>query len=256
MSNSKVSDEELSPLRFYEPGMNWNPVEKVILERRSNRVFKKDPLPDSMIRRILEAARFAPSAGNFQPWKFLVIKSPEILAKMEADARKKAIFFMRILDYTKSKFRRIFLKPIVKLIIRLMHNLLAPPVFYAMMMIAEGKLPTFHNAPVIILILYDKRGPGDPLVDAAIAGENIVLSAHSLGAGTCWTDFIKLLLHAPRARKWKKLFGIQYPYKLLNCICLGWPKGNWDGMVPREVQPVYWYEGSLKDKPRIEKQGE
>ncbi len=254
MSNSK--EGELSPLGVYNPGMNWNPVEKVILERRSNRVFKKDPLPDGMIRRILEAARFAPTAGNFQPWKFLVIKSPEILAKMEEDARKNAILFMRLLDYTKSKFRRIFLKPIVKLIIRFMHNLLAPPVFYALMMIAEGKLPTFHNAPVIIIILYDKRGPGAPATDAAIAGQNIVLAAHSLGAATCWTDFIKLIFKPPRARKWKKLFGIKFPYKLLNCICMGWPKGKWDGMVPREVQPVYWYEGSMKDTPRLEKQGE
>jgi len=41
-----------------------------------------------MIRRILEAGRFAPSAGNFQPWKFIVVNSPEMLVEMEKDAVK------------------------------------------------------------------------------------------------------------------------------------------------------------------------
>ncbi|MDI6742872.1 MAG: hypothetical protein QMD11_09035, partial [Smithella sp.] len=43
--------ETLSPLGKYVEGMPWNPVEKVILERRSIRAFKKEPLPDSMIKR-------------------------------------------------------------------------------------------------------------------------------------------------------------------------------------------------------------
>ncbi|MDI6742521.1 MAG: nitroreductase family protein, partial [Smithella sp.] len=94
-------DETLSPLGKYEEGMPWNPVEKVILERRSIRAFKKEPLPDSMIKRILEAGRYAPSAGNMQPWKFIVVNSPEILAEMEKDAQKVVRFFMFLLDYTR-----------------------------------------------------------------------------------------------------------------------------------------------------------
>ncbi len=47
----------------------WNQVERTILERRSVRNFKKDPVPDHLIRRVLEAGRFAPSGGNHQPWK-------------------------------------------------------------------------------------------------------------------------------------------------------------------------------------------
>ncbi|MDA8403045.1 MAG: nitroreductase family protein [Desulfobacteraceae bacterium] len=61
--------------KFESPG-NWTPVEKTIFSRRSTRAFKKTPLPDFMIRRILEAGRFAPSSGNTQPWRFAVIKSP------------------------------------------------------------------------------------------------------------------------------------------------------------------------------------
>lgn len=51
----------------------WNETERIILERRSVRNFKKDPVSDHLIRRVLEAGRFAPSGGNHQPWKFTVV---------------------------------------------------------------------------------------------------------------------------------------------------------------------------------------
>ncbi|MCD6521845.1 nitroreductase family protein [Candidatus Calescamantes bacterium] len=49
----------------------------VIEERRSVRSFRVDPIPDDVLLRILEAARKAPSANNFQPWKFIVVKDEE-----------------------------------------------------------------------------------------------------------------------------------------------------------------------------------
>jgi len=94
---------EVSPLGIYKEGMPWNPVEKVIMERRSVRKFRKEPIPDNLIRRILESARFAPSAGNGQPWKFIVVKSPEIIAEMERDAAKISKFFMFFYGYTMFK---------------------------------------------------------------------------------------------------------------------------------------------------------
>src|SRR6056297_2362293 len=94
--------------------LEWTEVEKVILTRRSTRAFKKEPIPDHTIRRILEAGRFAPSAGNSQPWRFAVVKSPEILAAMEKDAVKICKKMMFILDYTRSSWRNRLLKPIAK----------------------------------------------------------------------------------------------------------------------------------------------
>ena len=43
------------------------------------REFKIDPVPDSLILRILEAGRWAPSSMNHQPWQFIVIKEKPIL---------------------------------------------------------------------------------------------------------------------------------------------------------------------------------
>ena len=47
--------------------IGWTPTEEVILKRRSVRMYKKEQVPELMIKRILEAGRFAPSAGNGQP---------------------------------------------------------------------------------------------------------------------------------------------------------------------------------------------
>ena len=57
---------------------------EVLQGRRSIRTgFLRDkPVPDKLIEKILEAARWAPSAGNSQPWEFLVIRSLEIREKI------------------------------------------------------------------------------------------------------------------------------------------------------------------------------
>lgn len=52
---------------------------EAILSRRSIRRYTKDPVPDEIIRELLEAAMSAPSAGNEQPWHFVVIKDRKIL---------------------------------------------------------------------------------------------------------------------------------------------------------------------------------
>lgn len=57
-------------------------LSEAIHTRRSIRKFTDELVPDEMIRKILEAAMMAPSAGNAQPWQFIVINSREILDSM------------------------------------------------------------------------------------------------------------------------------------------------------------------------------
>lgn len=52
---------------------------EAILTRRSIRKFKPDAIPDEIIKTLLEAAMSAPSAGNQQPWHFIVIQDRQIL---------------------------------------------------------------------------------------------------------------------------------------------------------------------------------
>ncbi|MEM1586389.1 MAG: nitroreductase family protein [Candidatus Bathyarchaeia archaeon] len=51
---------------------------EVIKFRRSIRSFTREDVSDEQIEKILEAARWAPSAGNLQPWEFIVIRRPDI----------------------------------------------------------------------------------------------------------------------------------------------------------------------------------
>jgi nitroreductase len=51
---------------------------EVIRTTRSMRRLKPDPVPDELIRRILEAGVCAPSGGNMQRWRFLVIRDAGI----------------------------------------------------------------------------------------------------------------------------------------------------------------------------------
>lgn len=50
-----------------------------ILSRRSIRKYTTKPVPDQLVKEVLEAAMSAPSAGNEQPWHFIVITDRQIL---------------------------------------------------------------------------------------------------------------------------------------------------------------------------------
>lgn len=52
---------------------------EAIMTRRSIRKFTNQPVPEELIRAILEAAMMAPSAGNQQPWHFIVVRDKRIL---------------------------------------------------------------------------------------------------------------------------------------------------------------------------------
>ncbi len=55
---------------------------KAILSRRSIRKYLPKPVPAPIIKEILKAAMSAPSAGNQQPWHFVVIDDPQILGRV------------------------------------------------------------------------------------------------------------------------------------------------------------------------------
>jgi nitroreductase len=55
---------------------------EAILSRRSIRKYIKKPISNEIVKELLEAGMSAPSAGNEQPWNFIVIKDPKILKKI------------------------------------------------------------------------------------------------------------------------------------------------------------------------------
>ena len=221
------------------PPRDWTETERVILSRRSTRLYQKKQVPAHLVHRVLEAGRFAPSAGNSQPWRFVVVRDSVMMDEMEAEVRELCRRFQSLVDYR----RKPATKPLAKTVIWLRDRELHPVPWGAVSFIADGKLRLWHGAPTVILLLKDRRGVSNPDLDCGICGQNMVLAAHSLGLGTCWVGFVKLLQYS---RSWMKRLGIEYPYELVNSIALGWPKGEPDGFVEREVHAVDWYEGGEK----------
>jgi len=237
MTNETVqTPSDQGPVRPLESGDPYTPVEEVIFRRRSVRFYWKEQVPEHLVRRIREAGRFAPSAGNAQPWKFIVIQHAGMIQEMTQDVIKVCKRVMRFADYTEpGKENKAWrAKPLQ----RYLPNMFHPIPFGAMKLIAEGRLGVWHGAPTIIVLLVDMRAPGKPFLDAGIAGQNMVLAAHSMGLGTCWVSFVVPLAMMP---KWKKRLGIRYPYKLVSSIGVGFPRGNPDGPVSRETQAVDWF---------------
>jgi len=126
-----------------------------IARRVSCRSYKPDPVPESHVVQILEAARLAPSACNAQPWRFAVVRSPEVRRRIVEEGFLPGAKMSWALD---------------------------APVHVVLGM--ERSLVTHRLAPSISGVDY-------PWVDLGIAGEHLVLAATELGLGTCWIGWIK-----------------------------------------------------------------
>jgi nitroreductase len=130
-------------------------VVEVIAQRVSCRAYRPDPVPQAHLLQILEAARLAPSACNQQPWRFAVVRDPELRRRIVEEG---------------------FLPGIN------MNWALAAPVHVVVGM--ETSFLTHRLGASVSGVDY-------PWVDIGIAGEHLVLAATELGLGTCWIGWIK-----------------------------------------------------------------
>jgi nitroreductase len=143
----------------------WN----VIQNRRSVREFKPDSVHEKDIIRIIDAARMAPTSGNQQPWKFLVIKDKNKINQLKEACIKRALDRFdknSNNDETKEQFTEKVNKRL-----------------------SEG----YFSAPVFIVVLTDNNSlyPDYNHWDGPLAAGNLMLAARALGYGTVFiTDAI------------------------------------------------------------------
>lgn len=65
-------------------------VFKAIKKRRSIRAFERKEVSEEQVETLIDAARHAPSAGNIQPWEFVVVRDPEIKGRLSVAALNQA----------------------------------------------------------------------------------------------------------------------------------------------------------------------
>ncbi len=159
-----------------------------ILTRRSIRKYKARQVSKEQIDTIMKCAIFAPSSLNKQPWEIRVIRKLEVLAEINN----------RFLKYAEGK------------------TLLGSAAHYK-----EPGFSIFHNAPTLIVIARDKNNNNSSL-DCGILLENILLSAHGMGLGSCPIGSLVSVLNLPENRDLLKLLNIPEDYVVAINVALGY----------------------------------
>jgi len=139
---------------------------ETIRSRRSVRQFQPTPIPEEHLRQILDAARLSPTSGNQQPWKFLVVRDPEVVGEL------KEACVDRSLEARRSR---------------------GMPVSEEIADTVRESLQGYFSAPVYIVVLTDgeSRYPTYNHWDGPLAAGYLMLAARALGYGTVFvTDSI------------------------------------------------------------------
>ena len=214
-------------------------MEEVIYTRRSNRVFKPDQIPEDVIHRILEAGRFAPSAGNCQPWQFLVVRDRELMNELSVECCKslgrvtKLYQGKNLLRQFIKKSLALFKPDVIDQRPMVAINALIEPKF------GKDTMDVFFEAPTVIYVLNNQVGISTPIFSTGMCCQNMVLTAHALGLGTCYSGFASEPINL--SRKLRKKLGIKWPYNhVATAITIGYPAAKADKIVEREFPTVNW----------------
>ena len=138
-----------------------DPVLQAIRERRSVRRYTSDPIDDTTLDQLLEAAVWAPSAINAQPWAFGIIRDRSLLERYAE--RIRAIYLS---DPPAAE-----LAGTPESVLRHLRDAVSEPGY-----------DVFYGASTLVTIYA--TAPRD-VPDCFLAGENLMLAAHAAGLGSC-----------------------------------------------------------------------
>lgn len=187
---------------------------EICKKRRSVRKYKSDPVPDEHIRQIIGAANMAPTAGNRQPWKFVVVR----------DAEKIKQFKTETINVIKQKMAE--------------NNLTDPDKQKEILQNVEKGVDNYLTAPVYIVLLVEKdeKYPAYVRTDGTLAAAALMLAARALGYGSVYlTDGI------PEEAS-KKVLNIPDKYERICMTPIGIPDSWPETPKKKSVDEVICYE--------------
>lgn len=211
--------------------MSYEILKDIILNRRSIRKFKDEPVPKEKIQELIECARWAPSDTNMQPWKFIIISNKDIIKKIE----EATVSGMTELQAKAEEIGR-------------------PDVKRKMEIFSKYAL-VFKNAPTVIICLsepYSSKFTDDiftpinhgmdmwkeeGIKSTCLAAQNIMLAAHSLGYGTCAMSGPMILAE----QKLKEALNIEEKYTIALVIALGVPEGTVNAPLRKGIEQIFEY---------------
>jgi nitroreductase len=175
------------------------------------RYLKPDPVPQELIERVIYAATRASSPGNSQAWDFIVVRDQELKRKIR--------------DLLSPRFQAMRARTPV-----------SGQVSNTMIAGASHLADSLHEVPAIIFVCgpvaYPPNAPLEEFVWSALypAAQNLIVAARSLGLGTTFTTFHKLI-----ETELRNLLGIPNEVRFGVMIPIGWPR---DGFVKVKRKPI------------------
>ncbi len=200
-----------------------NDVFDIIHTTRAMRRLKPDPVPDDLVRKILEAGVAAANGGNYQRWRFLVIKDTPVKKAVQ-------VWYKKAFD---------------EVVGPRYANSPPPPGIsaekYARQHHAVEHLTEhFHEAPVWIVACLDE-GKNTPTRTSGAsiypAVQNMLLAARALGLGSTLTT--RHLLYAKEAEAALGLPEGVHSYAILP---IGWPMGKFGPVGRTNLEDVVFSE--------------
>lgn len=190
-------------------------AEQFLRSRRSIRVFRNQTVEKEKIRRLIEVARYAPTAGNSQLISWRVVTDRQTL---DRTADLTAGFLKHVID-TRPKGDY--------------------PVYYPAMVKGHkaGQDPITRRAPAL-LIASTPEMRSNGTVDISLAFSYLELMAPSLGLGTCWAGLVySALLNDARLRE---LLGLPENAGHFYSMLLGYPKYKFQRLPLRRPPQIEW----------------
>ena len=185
---------------------------EAIYSQRSFTNFRPDPVPREVIEHIIEAATKAPSGGNRQPWEFIVITDPQLIAQVGKVYQEMEAEFLAAEPGADES-----------------------PVYRAARYLGDH----MHEVPAMILVCVDHGRLSGPDQIAFVRGsqassiwpavQNLFLAARALGLGTRLTT-----AHLRGEQRIKDILGIPDHVETVMLTPLGYPRG---GFGPTQRRP-------------------
>ena len=186
-------------------------IVEAISGRRSIREYQSQTIDEKIIQRLIAAATQAPSAVNQQPWTFTVVRDQTLLDQVSRAAKAHMVATMPA-DMASGARAAHF------------RTTLSDPAFQI-----------FYHAPVLILISGNAPGPWI-VEDCALAAENMMLMAYSLGLGSCWIGFAQSYLNTTAG---KQALGLPESWMPVAPVIVGRPRAPAAAVAHQEPE-VRW----------------
>lgn len=168
-----------------DPAYIENDTLNTIYSRRAVRKYQNRPVDKSILEKIIDAGRMAPSAINVQPWKFYVIHNRGLILLCA-----KAILQVTAKEFLKGGPLKV-LKESIHLL-KFTHGI----------RFIKAEDPVFHGAPAVIFITSPKESEWAAL-DIGMCAQNIMLAAKSVGLESCPIGMAKYIEHTDLKAKLK-----------------------------------------------------